>query len=259
LDWLRFTTDALAFSSLWLAAAAASLVAAVAGALGGPVPLGLPGLAFCGTLVIYNVDRLRDLERDRDTAPLRSAFVERHRSVLVAATGVAGVLAAPLAWIAGPRAIALLVPAAALGLAHRRLKSFAFAKPIYIAATWLLVVVGLPWVTLRPDSGGPWCLALVGPAILANAIASNVRDDEAGASVIGRVRALGIARAVTAAGLLLAVVAPDPVRLLGAVPLATGLALVRFRPTERYGFVVVDGALLAGAWIALGLLGALGP
>ena len=29
-------------------------------------------LAFAGTLVVYNIDRLRDLELDRNTAPLRN-------------------------------------------------------------------------------------------------------------------------------------------------------------------------------------------
>ena len=36
-----------------------------------------------------------------------------------------------------------------------------------------------------------------------------------------------------------------------AVPAATLLTLLAFRDGERYGFVAVDGALLAGALIAI--------
>ena len=38
-----------------------------------------------------------------------------------------------------------------------------------------------------------------------------------------------------------------------AVPIAMAAALARFRDTESYGMVVVDGALLAGALAALAL------
>ena len=50
-------------------------------------------LAAAGTLVVYNVDRLRDLEKDRLTAPARSAFVERWRGPLLALTAAAAVAA----------------------------------------------------------------------------------------------------------------------------------------------------------------------
>ena len=65
--------DALAYLGLWPAGVAAGLVGvsglAFGRALAEPALLHLMAFAFCGTTVVYDVDRLRDLERDRRTAP----------------------------------------------------------------------------------------------------------------------------------------------------------------------------------------------
>jgi hypothetical protein len=42
------------------------------------------------------------------------------------------------------------------------------------------------------------------------------------------------------------------VRALVALPLAMGAAVAAFRPGERYGALVVDGALLVGGLAAYG-------
>ncbi len=253
---LRFV-DALAFSSAWLAFAAAALVAASSRALELPVDPRALGLAFAGTFVVYNLDRLRDLDRDRRTAPLRTAFVVRHETALVRCSLAALLLALLLLAFTGVRAGVLLLPALALGLAHRRLKQIAFFKPAYIVAAWLLVVVGLPWClaagarpAIRPAHAG-WLIAVLASSILSNAVAANVRDHEAGAARLGAKRALAIARRLAVAGVVCAALAPGSVRTLVAVPAATFAALAAFRGSERYGLVIVDGALLAGALVAL--------
>ena len=61
----RSGVDALAFSSLLPAGAAAALLGAAAAALSIPTPWASVGIAAAGTLVVYNVDRLRDVARDR--------------------------------------------------------------------------------------------------------------------------------------------------------------------------------------------------
>jgi len=246
--------DAVVFSSLWLAAAAGALLAASARGLEVPIDPRLVALAAAGTLVVYNLDRLRDLERDRLTAPARSRFVERWRSALVLLTAAAAVAAAALAWLTGPRVLAVLLPTAAAGLFHRRLKRLTWAKGAYIAAAWTAVVVGLPWVTAGAVRQPVATTLVVFLAVYANAIASNVRDAEAGAARVGLRRALQLSRGVAAASLALAVLGPAPLRPLLALPLLTLASLVAFRGDERYGLVVVDGALLAG-----GLIAALAP
>jgi 4-hydroxybenzoate polyprenyltransferase len=247
--------DAVVFSSLWLALTAAALLAAASAALGTTADPRAVGLAFFGTLVIYNLDRLRDLERDRATSPQRSAFVVLLRSALTAPRAAAMLAALGLGLAAGPRVTALLLPALAAGLAHRRLKRFAFAKPFYLVGAWLLVVVGVP-ACMAPDPERiGWTTAVLGTAILANAIASNLRDPEAGAARNDPARALAIARLLALLGVAAAAIAPAAVRSLAPVPAATLLALLLFRSTERYGLVAVDGALLGGALLAIALTG----
>ena len=219
-----------------------------------PDPGTAVGLACAGTFVVYNVDRLRDLERDRHTAPLRSAFVSRHRSVLVAVSLLASIASVALVLRVGPVAGLLLAPVLAAGLLHRRLKRFALAKPLYITAAWVAVVVGLPLALGGATEAAGRIAALVGAAILGNAIASNVRDGESAASRLGSPVPMRLALGLAAAGLGVALLLPTALRPLAIVPLTTGVALAAFYPGERYGLVVVDGALLLGALGALPLL-----
>jgi hypothetical protein len=244
--------DALAFSSVWVAAAAALLCAAAAHAMGISCPPEAVTLAFGGTLAVYNIDRLRDLERDRVTAPLRSAFVEAHRSLLMSLALGGGALAAAAAVIAGARSAGLAAVVLGVGLAHRRLKRVPFGKAFYIAAAWCAVVVGLP---ILLDHGATHALRvalLLYLTLLANAVASSARDAEAGPARIGLSRSMRFACVCAIAALVLAATAAPPVTSLAWVAGLTTAALIGFRPGERFGLLVLDGGLLAGA--ALGLL-----
>ena len=243
--------DAAAYSSLWVSLAAAALCLAAADAMTG-APNGVAGaLALCGTLVVYNVDRLRDLERDRETTPARTAFVSRHRRGLVALSAVSGVGSLACGALLGPRAIAALAPVLVLGLLHRRLKRLDYLKTLYIALAWVAVVVGLPAIVSVRAAGVPWVAGIVGATMLANVTASNLRDDEAASAALGEGVPLRLARACAVLGLALALLGPEAIRALAWIPLATLLALVRFDDGERYGHLVVDGALLVGGLAAL--------
>jgi len=248
--WL---VDALVFSSVWVAAAAGMLAVACSRAMGAPVAIPAVGLAFAGTLVVYNVDRLRDLERDRATTPQRSAFVDRHGGGLALLALGAGLLSLAFALFAGPRVWLLLAPVLGLGLLHRRIKHLTFGKSAYITAAWVVVVVLVPAVIHPRASAVGWAAAFCASAIFANAIACNIRDDEVAAALLGERKALLAARLCAAAGCLLGLIAPAPVRHLAAVPLATLLVLIPFRSSERFGLIAVDGALLAGGLTAAAL------
>jgi hypothetical protein len=249
---VRRVLEALAFSSVWIAAAAALLCAATGQAMGVGIEPHAMALAACGTFVVYSVDRLRDLERDRATSPRRSAFVAQHDRVLRALTGLAGLASLPLAVAAGPRVLWLLAPVALLGLGHRRLKRFTAWKALYITAAWVVVVVGLPALGRGAQHLG-WIAAVVGLSILANAIVSNLRDGEAATSRWGAHVPARLAIASACLACVLALLAPRPVLPLLAVALATLGSVVAFRPDESYGLVVVDGALGVGAALALWL------
>lgn len=245
--------DVLAFSSSWVAAAAAALTVACSHAMGVSAAWAAVGLAFAGTLVVYNLDRLRDLDADRATAPDRSAFVAKHGGGLALVTVAAAVGSLGFALAAGIRAWAVLVPILGLGLLHRRIKHLVFGKSAYITAAWVGVVAGVP-ATIDPAATQvTWTVGITASALFANAMASNVRDLEVAAARFGPRPALHAARAFALLGVVIAAAAPAPARSLMAVPAATLLALLLFRPGERYGLLIVDGALLAGAVVAAGV------
>jgi hypothetical protein len=245
--------DALAWSGLWLAVAAAALVAASSRAIGiDPAPV-VMALAAGGTLAVYGTDRLRDRVRDRGTAPERAAFVERHRAAITFLAAAGGLAAAASALAAGPQVAALAALVAALGLLHRRLKRWTFAKPVYLTFAWTAVAVGLPAAYDAAALHRAWAAGVVATTILANVALSNLRDAEGLAGRFGRTRTLRVASAILTAGLAAAVLGPPTVRPLAVLPAAMAAAVWAFRPSERYGALAVDGALLAGAVLALWL------
>lgn len=243
--------DAVVFSGGWVALAAAALAAAVSLGFGSAPDARVVLLAFAGTFAVYGADRVRDRDRDAARAPVRSAFIERRRRPLAALAVASALVATGLALALGPAAVALSCAAGGIGLLHRRLKERVLFKAGYVTAVWVVVVVGLPAIAARPAASDvAWAGALLGPALLANAIAFNVRDEEALVRFLGPRRALAIATGWASLGLGLAAFAPRALQPLAAVALATLVSLLGFRRGERYAHVAVDGALLVGALVA---------
>ena len=217
-------------------------------------------LAFCGTVVVYCVDRVRDLTRDAHTSPLRSAFVAQHRRALLAAAALCACGALVAGVLAGARVFAVAGAVAVFGFAHRRLKHLAWAKPLYLTGSWTAVTVGLPAAAASAPTGGSgttldfallaFTLAIVSSTVQANVILSNLRDAEGIAGRLGARRARGLAAAFCAGALALALLGPSTVHALAALPFAMACAVAAFRPGERYGAIVVDGALLGGGILA---------
>ena len=248
--------EAFAYSS-GLAAAVGGSVTYAVGAVLGATETGLTAsLVATSAFFIYGLDRLRDVERDGAASPRRSAFVMRHRRLLRLATAVAALGVAGLT-VAAPARIALLcLPIGALGVFHRRLKDGFRWKVGYVASAWTAACVGLPWLFASgrlANGQALWALAFVGPSLVANLIASNLRDGKAIDSAWSRDSALGAARFVVIAAAALIVVAPTALTPLAFIPAAEAIALWFFRTSERYGQFAVDGALLAGALVAAGL------
>jgi hypothetical protein len=91
---------------------------------------------------------------------------------------------------------------------------------------------------------------ILAATMVANVIAVNVRDESVGVERVRRPYALQVAHACAILGVALAAWAPPPAAALVAIPLATLLALVAYRPNERFSPLFVDGALLVGSLIA---------
>ena len=244
--------EGLAYSSLGVALAAACMTAACGTVMRGTSDPRLLGLAFAGTLAIYTTDRLRDLERDKITAPLRSRFIEQFMSRLKVQTALALMISLGLGLAAGPRVVALAAGVALLGLAHRRLKGFAGIKAAYITVAWTAVAAGLPAARDPDVEHLPWVALLVAGTITSNVMLSNLRDGEGSAGHMGHTRALIFAGLNLLPTASIAWFGPDAVRPLILLPLCMLGAVIGFRPSERYGAVAVDGALVVGglgAWL----------
>ena len=251
----------LAYTGLWPAFVAAGLVAASgftmlragsANLLAAPI-----ALAMAGTLVVYNIDRLRDLDEDRRSAPARSAFVKRHREALLALTVASAGACLPLTAMLPAAAWGMCALALGLGLFHRRLKKKhpAFAV-VYVTLAWLAVVVGIPAVTLAPGLEGLRAAAgaasAVAPAVAANLLASELRGQPMNPATRRRLRG---AAAIALVGCLGPLIDAGS-RPLIALPLSVWASLMACREGERYGLFVLDGALVVGAGVATGLLAA---
>jgi len=238
--------DPLVFSSLWAAAVAPSLMYAVAAAAGFALPAAAAVVGFAGTLVVYGVDRLRDLPRDQPTHPARSAFVARHAHVLralYAAAALAGGLALLRLPPAGWLAVAL---AGGLGLSHRRLKGGApWLERAYVALAWVAVCVGLPAgaAGVAPGTAAPAALVVLlvvaGNLVACSADPSRPLPPTSVALCGGALVACGLPNAHSLWPLVIA-------ELLAVLGVALGSA-----DLERYRLVVVDGALAAGAAVAV--------
>jgi len=268
IDALTGLLDFMAFTGLWPAAVAAGLVAACGLALAGTPPTGplaaAVALGACGTLVVYNIDRLRGLEVDRLTAPQRSRFVSRHREALTALSVASAGMCLPLVAML-PQAVAWVCAGAlGLGLFHRRLKGTrpGFAV-LYITLAWVAVVVGVPVAAVARELGQGGGMALakaaalgasaIAPAIAANLIASELRGQPADETARRRLRTAGILALAGCLGPLTTAAS----RPLVAIPFAVWVSLLGFRNSERYGLLVLDGALLLGALGAIALI--MGP
>ncbi|MDG2049653.1 MAG: hypothetical protein P8M78_05785 [Myxococcota bacterium] len=247
--------EILAFSGLWTALAAGALTWAGGVFLsppGGPPQLAAAsGLAFAGTLVVYSVDRLRDVDRDHETSPKRSAFVRKHRTILFGISA-AGLLLALLTALALPPSISFLCAAiGATGLLHRRLKNRSKRAWLYVAGAWTGVSAGLPTLLLHDDQGSLIRVVTLGLCLIlalgSNALASEQRGvvyNAQAASALRRSRRW----ATAAIGVPLLLPGPAGMATIGA---SVWLAAVFFRPSERYGLIALDGALLVGATLAV--------
>jgi len=255
----RAVVDSLAFSALFPAAIAFTFSLVSSHALNADPTsretLHFAVLAAAGSFVVYGIDRLRDRQRDRQTSPLRTAFTDQYATAIVSATGLAGLILL-ISLATAPLRIGLLCAVVGgLGLLHRRLKTIASIKTLYVSLAWTAVCGGIPWLALDTTQREPRAAALLAAILFAsiasNLIASNLRDNEAHLLRSEPRRVLILGRIVALAGLALAFAGPAPFLALAWIPAFELLALGFFRPTEHYGHLGVDGALLVGALASL--------
>ena len=242
--------DTFAFSSGLAAAVGASVSLATSLFFGAPMVHVWVLLGATGTFIVYNLDRLRDLERDRETSPIRTAFVTQYRRVLYGLVSVASLALVALLALAPWSVTALCLAIGVVGLLHRRLKRHPALKAGYVSLSWTAVCVGMPWLAAPQADLGLWVAAIFLAAFLANLIASNLRDEEVIGVSGGPRTFLFAARLFVLFAIAIAFAGPSRLHALAWIPACEGVALIFFRPTERYGHLAIDGALLVGALLA---------
>jgi hypothetical protein len=245
--------DTLAFSGFVAASVAALLTAAharlLAPLLGDLERAGLIGLAFAGTSIVYGVDRLRDVERDRMHWPDRATFALHHARWLQVVVGFATAMALACAATQRPWVWGVCLAIGGLGLAHRRLKARIALKLAYLTLAWWMVTVGLPWLYGGPST--PLAVALPVASATACALAANMLVSNEAGDLASPARARRWALVLAMAGFLCAVAAPGDAAWMAWIPALQGVAILPSRSTERYLLWAVDGSLALGAALAL--------
>ena len=185
--------DALLFSSVWLAGAAAAQTAASFRrwpAAAGGVSYRAVLLVFAATLLVYNLDAVLPFKhRQPAGTPGRKAWQQGHRRGLAGLAGLAGLVAGYLFLADGWwRYLPALLPLAALALLYswplgrwrgrsRALREVPLLKIFLIAGVWSAITVGLPTLALhRPLAEAAGLLGQRFCLVLALAIVFDLRD-----------------------------------------------------------------------------------
>lgn len=239
--------DGIVFSSGLAAAIGAAFSMVASQSLGAPRPFVWAFLTASGAFIIYGLDRLRDVDRDRVTSPLRTAFVLRHRRRLSIALCIASIGFAATLLRTSPAIFLLCGAIGLIGFFHRRMKQAVILKAAYVSVAWVAACVGMPWIASGPGRAGAWISAILLASLGANLLASNLRDDQTGSVSGTHTPILWIARAMLVIAIVIAFLAPAALAPLAWIPACEGVALATFRSSERYGHIAVDGALLVGA------------
>ena len=272
--------DALLYSSVWLAAAAAAQTAAVLHVLpGGFGPAGWQAVAlvFAVTLLTYNLDAALPFKHSQPVGTSgRKAWQHRHRWALAALAGAAALGGAVLLLVGGwLHYLPLLLPLAAVALGYslpllrwrgrwRAVREVPLLKVFLIGGVWSAVTVSLPALALHrslaPLAG---LLAQRFCLVSALAIVFDIRDFSRDQLTNLRTMpvVLGLRGAKTVALALLAMSvaiglgrgAPPLVVLLPSAFAAWVIAVARDTRSDYFFALVADGALLVQAAVALSL------
>ena len=271
--------DALLFSSLWLAGAAAAQTAATFVTFqprpAVDVSYRVVALVFAATLLVYNLDAVLPFKhRQPAGASVRKAWQQRHRRALALLAAGAALVAGVLFLVDGWwRYLPSLLPLAALALLYswplvrwrgqrRALREVPLLKVFLIAGVWSAITVGLPTLWLHcPLADAAVLLAQRLCLVLALAIVFDIRDqsrDRAAGTrtfpvVLGLAGAKAVALACLAGAIGLGLERGMPPLWLGVVgaSAAAVILLADERRSDYFFALLADGVLLVPAVLYL--------
>jgi hypothetical protein len=272
-SWPRRLLDAVLYSSVWLAGAAAAQTAYTLH-LWPPLDAAgyrLVALVFAATLLVYNLDAALPFKHRQPAGTSgRKAWQQRHRRGLALLAAGAALAAGVLFLVDGWwRYLPKLLPLAALALLYswplvrwrgqrRALREVPLLKVFLIAGVWSLVTVGLPALLLHHPLGVvAGLLAQRFCLVLALAIVFDIRDlsrDRAAGTrtfpvVLGQGRAKAVALAFLAAAMALGFErgVPPLGLLVTGLCAASVVVLADERRSDYFFALLADGVLLVPA------------
>jgi len=202
-------------------------------------------LIFCGTLVIYNLDHLKDINSDRTTNPLRVNFIIKNKRLIYLITGLSMFLSILAVYYLGIKLIPIIVVPFFLGLIHRIIKNSPLVSAIYITLSWLMITVYLPaFLTDNPKEIIILSI-VVGIFLFCNAYASSIRQ---------KFYAKKYARYLLYLSLLnLLIIIVLRGSYIGILPASifTTMALTNYMDDENYELILLDGMQLLGTVLSI--------
>jgi hypothetical protein len=263
--------DAVLYSSVWLAGAAAAQTAVTFRLWPAAVSVGhgrVVALVFAATLLVYNLDAVLPFKHQQPAgASLRKAWQQRHRQALALLAGGAALVACYLFLADGWwRYLPALLPLAALALLYswplarwhgqrRALREIPLLKVFLIAGVWAAITVGMPTLAQhRPLAEAAALLAQRFCLVLALAIVFDIRDlsrdRAAGTDTFPVMLGLNGAKAVALAFLAAAMVlgfergVPPLGVLVTAFSAAAVILLANESRSDYFFALLADGVLL---------------
>ena len=198
-------------------------------------------LIFTGTLTIYNIDHLRDLNYDQATNPLRANFIRSNKTIIYLIAGLSIFTSIISLYFIGFNIIPILLIPFLLGLLHRRLKGNPLFSAIYVTIAWLIVTIYLPSYLADKLNHILLLSLIIGIILFSNAYTASIRQ---------KFYAFKHARYLIYLSILaLIIILVLRGNYTGIIPLAffTTIALLNFRNDENYEIIYFDGLQLSGS------------
>lgn len=197
-------------------------------------------LIFSGTMVIYNLDHLKDIRSDKTTNPKRVNFIVRNKVLIYLITLLSIILSVLAVYYLGIKLIPLIILPFLLGLIHSIIKNSPLFSAVYITLSWLMITVYLPaFLTDNPKK----------VIILSIVIGIFLFCNAYGASIRQKYYANKYARYLLYLSLLnIVIVLILRGSYIGILPAAffTTIALTNYMDDENYEIIFFDGLQLSG-------------
>ncbi len=205
-------------------------------------------LIFCGTLVIYNLDHLKDINSDKNTNPKRVNFIIRNKRLIYLITGLSMILSLLAVYNLGIKLLPIILLPFLLGIMHRIIKNSPLFSAVYITLSWLMITVYLPaYLTDNPKEIIILSI-LVGIFLFCNAYTSSLRQKS---------YAKKYARYLLYLSLLnLVIILILRGSYIGILPASffTSMALTNYMDDENYEVILLDGMQFLGTVFSILLL-----